>query len=168
MHRRSLLFSSWLASFCVGLSTSPVLGFTNATDGMLALPVQVRFVSACHALYLRCASPRLREVECVPMTQYWHPYFFRLRVGCFPSRWRRSNSSRDVRVRVRPGVVRVRVSEPAIRTVVRVTAAKPQLSFPFAYLPGREEFRCPFYAFLPFGRGYPTGLLQCVLIIFVC
>ena len=43
---------------------------------MLALPVQVRFVSACHALYLRCASPRLREVECVPMTQYWHPYFF--------------------------------------------------------------------------------------------
>lgn len=44
-----------------------------------------------------------------------------------------SNSSRDVRVRVRPTVVRVRTSETAIRAVVRVAAHVPQLYFPFAY-----------------------------------
>lgn len=44
-----------------------------------------------------------------------------------------SNSSRDVRVRVRPTVVRVRTSETAIRAVVRVAAHVPQLYSPFAY-----------------------------------
>ena len=44
-------------------------------------------------------------------------------------------ASRDVRVRVRPSVVRVRVSEPAIRAVVRVAAENPQLKYPYAYLP---------------------------------
>ena len=44
-------------------------------------------------------------------------------------------ASRDVRVRVRPTVVRVRVSEPAIRTVVGVAAENPQLKYPYAYLP---------------------------------
>ena len=43
-------------------------------------------------------------------------------------------ASRDVRVRVRPTVVRVRISESAIRTVVRVAAENPQLSYPYAYL----------------------------------
>lgn len=44
-------------------------------------------------------------------------------------------ASRDVRVRVRPSVVRVRISEPALRTVVRVAAENPQLKYPYAYLP---------------------------------
>ena len=48
-------------------------------------------------------------------------------------------ASRDVRVRVRPGVVRVRISETAIRAVVRVAAENPQLTYPCAYLP--REFR---------------------------
>ena len=43
-------------------------------------------------------------------------------------------ASRDVRVRVRPTVVRVRISESAVRTVVRVAAENPQLSYPYAYL----------------------------------
>ena len=43
-------------------------------------------------------------------------------------------ASRDVRVRVRPGVVRVRISETAIRAVVRVAAENPQLTYPYAYL----------------------------------
>ena len=47
-------------------------------------------------------------------------------------------ASRDVRVRVRPGVVRVRISETAIRAV-RVAAENPQLTYPCAYLP--REFR---------------------------
>ena len=42
-------------------------------------------------------------------------------------------ASRDVRVRVRPRVVRVRISETAIRTVVRVTAKQPQLHYQFAH-----------------------------------
>ncbi len=42
-------------------------------------------------------------------------------------------ASRDVRVRVRPSVVRVRISETAIRAVVRITAEQPQLSYQFAY-----------------------------------
>lgn len=42
-------------------------------------------------------------------------------------------ASRDVRVRVRPSVVRVRISETAVRTVVRVTAEQPQLLYQYAY-----------------------------------
>ena len=42
-------------------------------------------------------------------------------------------ASRDVRVRVRPSVVRVRISETAVRTVVRVTAEQPQLYDPYAH-----------------------------------
>ena len=44
-------------------------------------------------------------------------------------------ASRDVRVRVRPGVVRGRRGEPAVRAVVRVAAEQPQLKYPYTYLP---------------------------------
>ena len=44
-------------------------------------------------------------------------------------------ASRDVRPRVRPSVVRVRISEPALRAVVGVAAENPQLKYPYAYLP---------------------------------
>lgn len=40
--------------------------------------------------------------------------------------------SPDVRVRVRPAVVRVRVTETAVRTVVRVTT--PQQDYPSVHL----------------------------------
>ena len=36
----------------------------------------------------------------------------------------------DIRIRVRPIVIRVRISEAAIRTVIRITAPKNQLLFP--------------------------------------
>lgn len=36
----------------------------------------------------------------------------------------------DIRVRVRPVVIRVRIGEAAIRTVIRITAPKNQLCFP--------------------------------------
>lgn len=44
-----------------------------------------------------------------------------------------SMASRDVRVRVRPVVVRVRISETAIRAVIRITAPQDQLIL--LYLP---------------------------------
>ena len=36
----------------------------------------------------------------------------------------------DIRIRVRPIVIRVRISEAAIRTVIRITAPKNQLLEP--------------------------------------
>lgn len=42
-------------------------------------------------------------------------------------------ASRDVRGRFRPSVVRVRISETAIRTVARATAKQPQLHYQFAH-----------------------------------
>ena len=49
-------------------------------------------------------------------------------------------ASRDVRVRVRPDVVRVRVRKTAKRTVVRVAAPTPQLTSQYAYLMESEDF----------------------------
>ena len=49
-------------------------------------------------------------------------------------------ASRDVRVRVRPDVVRVRARKTAPRTVVRVAAPHPQLTSQYAYLMESEDF----------------------------
>lgn len=58
----------------------------------------------------------------------------------------------DVRVRVRPSVIRVRISETALRAVIRVAAPKQQLipfHLPVAPVGFRSalRFRCPFYVF---------------------
>ena len=49
-------------------------------------------------------------------------------------------ASRDVRVRVRPDVVRVRARKTAPRTVVRVAAPHPQLISLYAHLMESEDF----------------------------
>ena len=49
-------------------------------------------------------------------------------------------ASRDVRVRVRPDVVRVRARKTAMRTVVRVAAPHPQLISLYAHLMESEDF----------------------------
>lgn len=56
-------------------------------------------------------------------------------------------ASRDVRVRVTEGVVRVRVNEPAIRAVVRVTTPEQQLNSQYTYLSKVETgfFRVLYY-----------------------
>lgn len=64
-------------------------------------------------------------------------------------------ASRDVRVRVRPTVVRVRISEPAVRTVVRVAAENPQLSYPYAYL---REIPQAFLCLVFFGAKIAWGI----------
>ena len=46
----------------------------------------------------------------------------------------------DIRIRVRPIVIRVRISEAAIRTVIRITAPKNQLLFPSANRPRLSAF----------------------------
>lgn len=46
----------------------------------------------------------------------------------------------DIRIRVRPIVIRVRISEAAIRTVIRITAPKDQLLFPSANRPRLSAF----------------------------
>lgn len=38
----------------------------------------------------------------------------------------------DIRIRVRPSVIRVRIRQARIRTVIRITAPKDQLMFPSA------------------------------------
>ena len=55
-------------------------------------------------------------------------------------------ASRDVRVRVTEGVVRVRVNEPAIRAVVRVTTPEQQLNSQYTYLSKVETGFLEFYA----------------------
>ena len=47
----------------------------------------------------------------------------------------------DIHIRVREGVIRVHVSETAVRTVIRITAQKNQLLLPPAYL--RTALRPP-------------------------
>ena len=49
-------------------------------------------------------------------------------------------ASRDVRVRVRPDVVRGRARKTAPRTVVRVAAPHPQLNSQYAHLMESEDF----------------------------
>ena len=80
-------------------------------------------------------------------------------------------ASRDVRVRIRPSVVRVRISETAIRTVVRGTAKQPQLHYQFAH----HWRKWIFESFAVFGvRGidprtpqFATGYLEIWLLLII-
>ena len=102
-------------------------GFTNTTDGR-ADPIRAStIVSAWHRLYIRICRRGSGYSGAFP----WRSTYTLIIVH----EWRWSMASRDVRVRFRPTVVRVRVSEPAIRAVVRVAAENPQLKYPCAYLP---------------------------------
>ena len=93
------------------------------------------------------------------MTQYSCPY-----ISSFVSERRRSNSSRVVRVRVRPAVIRVRTCETAFRAVVRVAATQPQLLI--LCLPCHELGQGVFYD--SGGELIPHTLMENVNFLLIC